>query len=175
MSKIADRTAPVDDLYERDFFAWTQCQAEALRRAATSGANLPLDWQNIAEEIESLGRSDRRRIRQFAFQIIVHLLKLACSPAEGPRAGWKTEIDEFRRRLGAVLDDSPSLRRVLPDIVAEEMRHAVKAARRDLTARGEMGALTVLAAWTSRSFSADEVLRAYLYPRHDTLAMDDES
>jgi len=46
------------ELYEHDFFLWTQEQAAGLRRAKAS--NLPLDWENLAEEIESLGKSDRR-------------------------------------------------------------------------------------------------------------------
>lgn len=40
-----------DTLYENDFFAWTEQQAEVLRRAAREGSNLPLDWENLAEEI----------------------------------------------------------------------------------------------------------------------------
>jgi len=47
------------DLYDYDFFLWTQEQAAALRRAKDS--NLPLDWENLAEEIESLGKSERPR------------------------------------------------------------------------------------------------------------------
>ena len=43
----------VSELYDRDFFLWTQEQATALR--AVKDSNLPLDWDNLAEEIESLG------------------------------------------------------------------------------------------------------------------------
>ena len=49
-------------LYEQDFYRWTQEQARVLRDAARVGVNLPVDWENVAEEIESLGRSDRREI-----------------------------------------------------------------------------------------------------------------
>src|SRR5438128_176130 len=49
-------------LYEQDFVLWTEAQAKALREAAVGG-NTPLDWENLAEEIESLGRSERRELR----------------------------------------------------------------------------------------------------------------
>ena len=55
----------------RDFVAWTEQQAEALRAAAHGGANLVPDWENLAEEIESLGRSDRRELRPQLHQIIL--------------------------------------------------------------------------------------------------------
>ena len=51
-------------LYEEDFVAWTEQQAEALRSAARGSTNQPLDWENLAEEIESLGRSDTTRTAQ---------------------------------------------------------------------------------------------------------------
>src|SRR3954470_5735337 len=76
---------PGDSLYDRDFFLWTQEQAEALRRAAREGSNLPLDWENLAEEIESLGRSFKNSLQSRIAQIIIHLWKLACSPATEPR------------------------------------------------------------------------------------------
>jgi hypothetical protein len=52
--------ADASGLYDQDFFLWTQEQAAALRRAKDS--NLPLDWENLAEEIECLGKSDRREL-----------------------------------------------------------------------------------------------------------------
>ena len=50
--------AKASALYGEDFVRWTEEQAAALRRA--KGSNPPLDWENLAEEIESLGKSDRR-------------------------------------------------------------------------------------------------------------------
>ena len=47
----------VKTLYDQDFVAWSKLQAEALRTAARTGSNQELDWENIAEEIESLGTS----------------------------------------------------------------------------------------------------------------------
>ncbi len=63
-------------LYEKDFVRWTEQQAAALREAAALGTNLPLDWENLAEEIDSLGRSLRHELRSRILVIIEHLLKL---------------------------------------------------------------------------------------------------
>jgi Domain of unknown function DUF29 len=63
------------DLYDQDFLLWTEEQAAALRRVKES--NLPLDWENLAEEIESLGKSDRRQLRSQIRRILCHLFKLA--------------------------------------------------------------------------------------------------
>jgi hypothetical protein len=75
----------VSELYDRDFLLWTQEQAAALR--AVRKSNLPLDWENLTEEIESLGKSDRRQLRAQIRRILRHLFKLEVSPALDPRGG----------------------------------------------------------------------------------------
>jgi hypothetical protein len=103
-------------LYEDDFYAWTQAQARELRRFARSRPNLPLDLAHIAEEIADLGTEQRRRLRSWTRRIIEHLLLLEQSPARDPRRGWINEIVTFRReiddRLSATL--RRDLRRYLP-------------------------------------------------------------
>jgi len=79
-------------LYEKDFFRWTEQQSSALREAARSTTNLPLDWENLAEEVESLGRSQRHELRGRIAVILEHLLKLEHSPANDPRRGWMETI-----------------------------------------------------------------------------------
>ena len=73
-------------VYEQDFVRWAETQAETLRRAAEDGSNLPLDWYNLAEEIESLGRWQRRELRSRLATIIEHLLKLQFLKGEIDRA-----------------------------------------------------------------------------------------
>ena len=46
--------------YDEDFYAWTQAQAQEIRRAGAERLNAPIDWENVAEEIESMGRSESR-------------------------------------------------------------------------------------------------------------------
>ena len=105
--------------YEEDFYAWTQEQAEALRRAALDRVNLtpPLDYENLADEIESLGNRDRREILCRLGVLLPHLLKLSRSRVQAPRRVWRRTVLEQRDGLRLVLDDSPSLRRRLPEFL----------------------------------------------------------
>ena len=63
------------DLYERDYYAWLQDQVRALRERRIED----VDWDNVAEEIEDLGKSERRGIRSHMARVVEHLLKLACA------------------------------------------------------------------------------------------------
>ncbi|MGH6896474.1 MAG: DUF29 domain-containing protein [Geminicoccaceae bacterium] len=104
-------TARAEQLYEDDFFAWTQLQARELRRFARTRPNLPLDLTHIAEEIADLGTEQRRRLRSWTRRTIEHLLLLEHSPAQDPRRGWINEIVSFRREIDDHL--SATLRRDL--------------------------------------------------------------
>jgi hypothetical protein len=125
-------------LYDEDFVRWTEEQAAALRRAKSSrpagsrGSNLPLDWENLAEEIESLGRSDRRELRSQITRVLRHLLKLEVSPAAEPRAGWRATIREARSEIEGLLEDSPSLRREAEALIKKQIRAAAELAVDDL-------------------------------------------
>lgn len=127
--------AKLGELYEQDFVLWTAEQAAALRRAKDS--NLPLDWENLAEEIESLGRSDRRELRSQITRVLRHLLKLKVSPASEPRAGWQGSIDEARDEIAGLLEDSPSLRREIDGLIKKQIGIAAKLAADDLSQHRE--------------------------------------
>src|SRR5437660_4837127 len=109
----------VAQLYEEDFVRWTEQQSSALRDAARVGTNLPLDWENLAEEIESLGRSQRHELRSRIAVILEHLLKLAHSPATDPRRGWMETITRERSEIELLLNDSPSLRSDVARMISE--------------------------------------------------------
>jgi hypothetical protein len=153
---------PTDTLYDVDFVVWAERQADELRRLAREGSNLPLDWENLAEEIESLGKRDRRSLYNRVYQILRHLLKLKYSPAEGPRHGWLGELGEQRQRLKRLLGDSPSLRPLVADVIAAQWRAAVERAELDLGEHGESVRLRHLAA-AAPLFDADEVVSDW-YP-----------
>jgi hypothetical protein len=80
--------------YDEDFFAWTQEQARLLR----SGELSELDIENIAEELESMGRSDKREIDNRLVVLLVHLLK------------WQVQVGFRSRSWSATVGESPSLR-----------------------------------------------------------------
>lgn len=100
------------ELYEQDFYAWTQEQAALLRE----GAWPALDGANLAEEIESLGKRDRRELGSRLQTLTMHLLKWCYQPSERS-AGWRGTIRSARREIAAVLADSPSLRRQVPGLL----------------------------------------------------------
>ena len=99
-------------LYDDDFYAWTQEQAELLRRGG-AGANR-LDVELIAEEIEDLGRSDLRAARSLCQHIIEHLLKLEYSGIEEAADHWRDEIVEWRLQLEQILTRSIEAKLDLP-------------------------------------------------------------
>jgi hypothetical protein len=113
------RVAAAEASYEHDFYAWSFEQARALRERRPE----QLDWENLAEEIESLGISDRRQVRSRLTVILVHLLKWQLQ-IEFRSISWKSTIRTQRRDLELVLSDSPSLRRLLPTLLAEAFRRA---------------------------------------------------
>jgi Domain of unknown function DUF29 len=87
--------------YDQDFYAWTQEQAAALRAKEWK----TLDLENLAEEIESLGRSERYAIENHLQNLLTHLLKWRYDPATEPRRGWRITIrnarlDIAKRALG---------------------------------------------------------------------------
>jgi Domain of unknown function DUF29 len=146
----------ISQLYDQDFFLWTKEQAAALRRAKTS--NLPLDWENLAEEIESLGKSDRRELTSQIRRILRHLLKLGASRAAPPRAGWRSTIIEARLEVEDVLRDSPSLRREVDGLIAEQAPAAAKLAAADLGRHGEAADAVWERLEAGSGFTATQVL-----------------
>lgn len=126
--------------YEADFVRWSEEQATAIRAAAASRTNLPLDWDNLAEEIESLGRSVRAELRNRLATVIEHLLKLRLSAAEEPRRGWIETVERERIEIEALLDENPSLRATLADALETADRKGRKLARLGLERHGEWSA-----------------------------------
>ena len=109
--------------YDTDFYAWTQAQAAALRAKKW----LALDVDNLAEEIESLGRSDRRAITHQLERLLLHLLKWVYQAGQLPRYGrsWRRSIYQARTAIADLLEESPSLR----DYPAQRLALAYQRAR----------------------------------------------
>jgi cell division protein FtsB len=107
--------------YEDDLFAWTQEQAALLRAHAVDA----IDWENLAEEIESMGGRDRRKLESRLTVILSHLLKWQAQPALRG-ASWRKTLRAQRREIRKLLKQSPSLRREVPDMIREAYADAVK-------------------------------------------------
>lgn len=144
-------------LYQEDFVRWTEQQSRALRDAAGVGTNLPLDWENLAEEIESLGASQRRELRSRLNVILEHFLKLEHSRAADPRRGWMETIERERSAIELLLEQSPSLRGEVAQMVSDETRRAIRHATRALRRYNE-AAPEALAAIAAAKYTQDQVL-----------------
>ncbi len=106
-------------LYERDFYAWANEQAALLRANRLEQA----DIENIAEEIESMGRSEKRELVNRLIVLLLHLLKWQYQP--GLRgSSWSSSIRVQRISLESHLQDNPSLKAVLPTAMTEAYRIA---------------------------------------------------
>jgi Domain of unknown function DUF29 len=139
-------------LYEEDFVRWTEQQAAALREAAGQATDLPLDWENLAEEIDSLGRSLRHELRGRLMVILEHLLKLEHSPASDPRRGWMETISRERLTIEDLLQESPSLKGDLATAIEQAKSRAVRLAAHSLFDFGEAARIS------SPSYTEDQIL-----------------
>ncbi|HEY0833795.1 MAG TPA: DUF29 domain-containing protein [Azospirillum sp.] len=101
---------PARPAYDEDFYAWTQEQARLLREAARERVNTPIDWQNIAEELDIMGGQVKDAIWSHLATVIEHLLKLEHSPDPYPRRKWRISVQKARRHLESKLEDHPSLK-----------------------------------------------------------------
>jgi hypothetical protein len=112
-------------LYEEDFYLWLQETAKLLKEQEFE----KLDLKNLIEEIEAMGRSEKRELENRLTTIIEHLLKLIYWTDEKDynARGWRGTVIEQRRQLHRLLKDSPSLKRLLPEILPD----CYQAARED--------------------------------------------
>jgi hypothetical protein len=125
--------------YDLDIYAWSRRQGALLRRLAAGERvnDADLDWPNIAEEIETVGRSERAALRNRILNVIEHLMKLQSSPATEPRLGWQETIDRARSEIEDLLNDSPRLRPKVSGLVAEMLPKARRFVDKALIRHGE--------------------------------------
>jgi hypothetical protein len=101
----------MSSLYDTDFYTWTRQQAAALRKAAAERVNMsaPLDWENLAEEIESMGRSQAQELFSRYYRLLAHLLKWEFQADQRSRS-WRGTIVEQRTQLAMLLEENPGLK-----------------------------------------------------------------
>lgn len=114
----------MDDLYETDILIWSEQQAEHLRRfAATERSNdAVIDWPNIIEEIESVGREQLHAVESLLFQALVHMLKAKAWPTSLAAPGWQGEARGFRAQARRRFAPSMRQRLDLAGIYADALR-----------------------------------------------------
>ncbi len=103
-----------ETLYNQDYYQWLIQTSQLLREKKFT----QLDLENLIEEIESLGKSEKRAISSNLIIVILHLLKWRYQPEKRSNS-WKSSIREHRRRIQELVTDSPSLQNYLPEILAD--------------------------------------------------------
>lgn len=99
--------------HDKDFDLWSQEQVSLLR----AGRFAELDIENLTDEIESLSKSDKRALKSHLIVIMLHLLKLNAQPNFINRVSWCRSIYNAQAEIGFILEDSPSLRQLVPDYI----------------------------------------------------------
>ncbi len=101
----------MSEIYDSDILTWSEEQAALLRRLAAGERinDADLDWANIAEEIESVGRSELRACESLLVQALAHMMKADAWPdAKQPVARWRLDAEMFRSEARRAF--SPSMR-----------------------------------------------------------------
>lgn len=113
-------------LYESDFYGWTELQAKALATRQVEA----LDWQNLREEIISLGKQEYRELVSRLTVLVGHLLKWEYQPDKRSRS-WFLTIREQRRAIRRHLQGNPSLKSRIPTALSDAFEAGVDLALRD--------------------------------------------
>jgi hypothetical protein len=145
----------ISQTYETDFLRWTQEQSALLR----AGKWAELDQEHIAEELDDMGREQQLALQSLLRQILLHLLKLAYSPARATRTKWMEEIIELRDQAQTRIDATPSLKHHAPELFEKAWLQARRAAERSFALYGEPVTLPELS-----PFSLEQALAPEYFP-----------
>ena len=119
--------AKVKNLYDQDFALWIEATVKQLK----SGDLSQVDLENLIEEVESLGKSQRKAVDNFLTRLLEHLLKRCYVVLPDCYRGWEIEIRNFRKELKKEFKYSPSLKRFMIEILEECYREALEAVKED--------------------------------------------
>lgn len=114
----------ISDLHERDFNLWIEQVKYTLSKRDVSN----MDWDNLLDEIDDMGKSEKRSLESYLERLIEHLLKLRYWHQQRDRnyRHWQVEIVNFRNRIKRLLKRSPSLKRYMQEIYLEVYQDAVE-------------------------------------------------
>lgn len=109
-------------LYDADFALWIEDTVNKLKKRDVTN----LDWENLIDEVESLGKSEKRRIKSLLYRLFEHLLKRKYTGMQECYRGWDIEIRNFKQQIEDLLEDSPSLKNYLKKIAPDCYEKALK-------------------------------------------------
>ncbi len=102
------------NLYDRDYYLWLSHTANLIKE----GKFDEVDAANLIEEIEDMGRSEKKAVKSNLIVVLLHLLKYKYQPEKRTNS-WKASIREHRRRLRDDFRVSPSLKRYMTEVFDE--------------------------------------------------------
>lgn len=152
MTNIQSITTAITSLYEQDFYLWLQTNINLLKE----GKFTEIDLENLLEELESMGRSDKNALKSNLKILLMHLLKYKYQPEKRTNS-WRYTIIEHRQRLRDTFKTSPSLYRFFEEIFNESYQDA-----RELAA-AQTG-LSIKIFPPESPFTVEEVLNADFLP-----------
>jgi hypothetical protein len=113
-------------LYEKDYYLWLKNTANLLREENLARLDLP----HLIEEIEDMGKRERRSLYSNLKILLMHLLKYRYQPEKRSHS-WRYTIEEHRQRIAEALSDSPSLKGYLPEVFDKCYQDAKKLAAKE--------------------------------------------
>jgi len=116
-----------ESLYDIDFYAWTHQQTHLLRNGELSKA----DIENIAEEIEDMGKNLKRELESRLKVLFIHLLKWQYQPGHRGNNWRYYSIEEQRAELADHIKDNPSLKHKLPEAIERGYKYAITGAAKE--------------------------------------------
>ncbi|MBW4463193.1 MAG: DUF29 domain-containing protein [Nodosilinea sp. WJT8-NPBG4] len=143
-------------LYDQDFYRWIQKTVHALKHRELE----QVDWENLIEEIDSMGRSEKKELKSRLLVILEHLLKLMFWESEKAqnRRGWRSTIIEQRSQLELLIEDSPSLKPMVEELFVEFYARA----RSQVLQKSDLPSSCIP---TLPPFSAEDALDTNFLPR----------
>jgi hypothetical protein len=141
-------------LYEQDFYLWLNETAQKLKNKDFEA----IDLENLIEEIESMGRSEKRELSSRLIVLIFHLLKWKYQPSHRS-SSWENTIDEQRNALILILEDSPSLKNFIEGEIEKRYPTACKRASKETH-------LPINTFPVNCPFTVTEILDFDFYPNH---------
>lgn len=115
----------MNNLYDRDFNLWV----ESIKTSIKNKQIHNIDWENLMDEIDDMGKSEKRSLESYLKRLIEHILKLKYwqNELERNQKHWQVEVVNFRRELKRLLKRSPSLKRYLEEVYPEIYDDAIAA------------------------------------------------
>jgi hypothetical protein len=111
--------------HDTDFNLWATHQVNLLHNKQFS----ELDIENLVDEIESMSKSDKRALKSYLIVIMTHLLKLNAQPHYINRASWLRSIRAAQAEIELIVEDSPSLKQLVPNFIESGYPKSVKTAQ----------------------------------------------